>query len=332
MEPGQSKLISNKALWINSKGERFANEAGQTHDIYYDVAHFDDQKFFAVYDQAMVDALDEDLRSKLDFGLEQGMFAKADTVAEAAAALGIDGAAAQTALDAYNELAASGEDTQFKKKAREPRPARGGSLLRADDGRVHARQLRRLSREHRVPGARHRRSAHPAPVRGRRSVLRHVHLRRLPGGRVRSELVLHLRSLLGRQRGQGGARVRFPLARFSLDKRRPADRRAFAVLLDGTACAVALTASRCTPRGCPRCRGPRGSPKSTSQASSRSQISSTMSSESMPSESNVELSSTVLGSMSRFSSRMVLMVSMVAMPLLSSSFGGTHCIGQRAKS
>ena len=117
VEPGQSKLISNKALWINSKGERFANEAGQTHDIYYDVAHFDDQKFFAVYDQAMVDALDEDLRSKLDFGLEQGMFAKADTVAEAAAALGIDGAAAQTALDAYNELAASGEDTQFKKKA-----------------------------------------------------------------------------------------------------------------------------------------------------------------------------------------------------------------------
>ena len=71
VEPGQSKLISNKALWINSKGERFANEAGQTHDIYYDVAHFDDQKFFAVYDQAMVDALDEDLRSKLDFGLER---------------------------------------------------------------------------------------------------------------------------------------------------------------------------------------------------------------------------------------------------------------------
>ena len=30
VEPGQSKLISNKALWINSKGERFANEAGQT--------------------------------------------------------------------------------------------------------------------------------------------------------------------------------------------------------------------------------------------------------------------------------------------------------------
>ena len=117
VEPGQSKLISNKALWINSKGERFANEAGQTHDIYYDVAHFDDQKFFAVYDQAMVDALDDDLRSKFEFGLEQGMFAQGDTVAEAAAALGIDGAAAQAALDGYNELAAAGEDAQFKKKA-----------------------------------------------------------------------------------------------------------------------------------------------------------------------------------------------------------------------
>ena len=117
VEPGQSKLISKKALWITGKGQRFANEAGQTHDIYNDVARFDDQKFYAVYDQAMVDALNDDLRSKFEFGLEQGMFAQGQTVAEAAAALGIDGAAAQEALDAYNELAAAGEDIQFKKKA-----------------------------------------------------------------------------------------------------------------------------------------------------------------------------------------------------------------------
>ena len=117
VEPGQSKLISNKALWVNTQGQRFANEAGQTHDIYYDVAHFDDQKFYAVYDQAMVDALDEGLRAKFDFGLEQGMFAQGQTVAEAAKALGVDGAAAQATLDAYNQLAAAGEDTQFKKKA-----------------------------------------------------------------------------------------------------------------------------------------------------------------------------------------------------------------------
>ena len=56
VEPGQSKLISTKAMWVNSAGERFANEGGQTHDIYYQVAHFPDQKFFAVYDQAMYDA------------------------------------------------------------------------------------------------------------------------------------------------------------------------------------------------------------------------------------------------------------------------------------
>lgn len=118
VEAGQSKLISNKALWIDSKGERFANEAGQTHDIYYSVARFDDQKFFAVYDQAMVDALDDDLRSKFDLGLDQGLFAKGQTVAEAADALGIDGARAQETFDAYNELAASGEDTQFGKKAK----------------------------------------------------------------------------------------------------------------------------------------------------------------------------------------------------------------------
>ncbi|WP_080800026.1 FAD-dependent oxidoreductase [Arabiibacter massiliensis] len=117
VEPGQSKLINKQALWITTAGERFTNEGGQTHDIYYDVAHFDDQKFYAVYDQAMVDALNEDLRPKFEFGLEEGMFAKGETVAEAASALGIDGAAAQAALDAYNELAAAGEDTQFKKKA-----------------------------------------------------------------------------------------------------------------------------------------------------------------------------------------------------------------------
>ncbi|MFR3090952.1 MAG: FAD-binding protein [Eggerthella lenta] len=64
VEPGQSADQQQGA--VDHSGERFANEAGQTHDIYYDVAHFDDQKFFAVYDQAMVDALDDDLRSKFE--------------------------------------------------------------------------------------------------------------------------------------------------------------------------------------------------------------------------------------------------------------------------
>ncbi|OUO91291.1 FAD-binding dehydrogenase [Gordonibacter sp. An230] len=118
VEAGQSELISNKALWIDSKGERFANEAGQTHDIYYSVAHFDDQKFFAVYDQAMVDALDDDLRSKFDLGLDRGLFAQGQTVAEAAEALGIGGARAQETFDAYSKMVAAGEDTQFGKKAK----------------------------------------------------------------------------------------------------------------------------------------------------------------------------------------------------------------------
>jgi len=116
-EPGQSKLISAKALWVDSSGKRFVNEGGQTHDIYYTVAHFPDQKFFAVYDQKMVDALDEKLAAVFKFGLEQGFFAKGDTVKEAADALGVDGTAAQASLDAYNALAAAGVDTQFKKKA-----------------------------------------------------------------------------------------------------------------------------------------------------------------------------------------------------------------------
>ena len=53
----------------------------------------------------------------MEFGLRRGMFAKADTVSDAASKLGIDGATAQAALDSYNALAAAGADTQFNKKA-----------------------------------------------------------------------------------------------------------------------------------------------------------------------------------------------------------------------
>ena len=122
VEPGQSKLISAKAMWVNSAGERFANEGGQTHDIYYQVAHFSDQKFFAVYDQAMYDALNDTLKANFDRGLESGVFAKGDTAAEAANALGVNGSALQASLDTYNEMAHAGEDTQFKKKAANLKP------------------------------------------------------------------------------------------------------------------------------------------------------------------------------------------------------------------
>ena len=114
---GQSKLIDKKAMWVDGSGKRFANEAGQTHDIFYQVAHFDGAKFYAVYDQAMVDALKGLPASDFQLGLEKGVFAKGDTVAQAAEALGLDGAAFQESLDAYNALCEAGADTQFKKKA-----------------------------------------------------------------------------------------------------------------------------------------------------------------------------------------------------------------------
>lgn len=113
---GQSKLIDKKAMWISSDGTRFANEDGQTHDIYYAVAHFPDQKFYAVYDQAMVDALSADLKQSFDLGIERGLFTSGETVAEAANGLGIDGAAAQAQLDAYNAAVAAGVDEEFSKK------------------------------------------------------------------------------------------------------------------------------------------------------------------------------------------------------------------------
>ena len=109
-------------LKVNRNGERFANEGGQTHDIYYQVAHFDDRKFYAVYDQAMVDALKDTLKEQYDAGIEKGLFAKADTVQEAAAKLGIDGAKAAESLDKYNKMAAAGKDTEFNKKAEQLKP------------------------------------------------------------------------------------------------------------------------------------------------------------------------------------------------------------------
>ena len=114
---GQSKLIDKKAMWVDASGKRFANEGGQTHDIFYQVAHFDGAKFYAVYDQAMVDALKGVPASDFQIGLDKGVFTKGETVAEAAEALGLDGAAFQAQLDEYNAMCEAGSDTQFKKKA-----------------------------------------------------------------------------------------------------------------------------------------------------------------------------------------------------------------------
>ncbi len=119
---GQSKLIDKNAMWIAADGKRFNNEGGQTHDIYYQVAHFPDRHFYAVYDQAMVDALKPDLKKSFDLGLKQGLFVKGDTLAEAASSLGIDGSAAQAQLDEYNAMAETGADTQFKKKTANLKP------------------------------------------------------------------------------------------------------------------------------------------------------------------------------------------------------------------
>lgn len=117
VDAGQSSLISNDVMWMNADGQRFANEAGQTHDIFYTVAQYPTQHFYAVYDQAKADSLNDGQKRKFQLGLDQGIFAQADTVEEAANALGINGAAAQAQLDQYNQMAQAGQDTQFNKRA-----------------------------------------------------------------------------------------------------------------------------------------------------------------------------------------------------------------------
>lgn len=117
VQTGQSKLISKSVLWLDKDGQRFANEAGQTHDLFYQVAKMDGRSFYAIYDQAARDSLNETLAARFQDGLDKGIFAQGETVTEAAAALGLPGDAFQEALDAYNALAAAGEDTQFGKAA-----------------------------------------------------------------------------------------------------------------------------------------------------------------------------------------------------------------------
>lgn len=117
VDPGQSSLINKNTLWVNSQGERFANEAGESHFIFYTVAKYPDQHFYAIYDQDMVDALKDAQKGSFQHGLEMGIFAQGDTVEEAAAKLGIDASATQQAWDAYNAMAEAGEDTLFHKKA-----------------------------------------------------------------------------------------------------------------------------------------------------------------------------------------------------------------------
>ncbi|MEE8717247.1 MAG: FAD-binding protein [Coriobacteriales bacterium] len=117
IEPGQSKLIAKDVMWVASDGKRFASEGGQTHDIYYQVAHFDDQRFYAVYDQAKADALDDNLKAKFQLGLDKGFVSQGQTVAEAANTFVIDGATVEQSLTDYNTMCQAGEDTEFQKKA-----------------------------------------------------------------------------------------------------------------------------------------------------------------------------------------------------------------------
>lgn len=115
VQTGQSKLISSDSLWLTSEGKRFVNEAGQTHEIFNQVAAFPDQSFYAIYDQAKVDSLDEKLAEKFQKGLDMGIFAQGDSVTDAANALGLPGEAFEEALANYNDLCSVGQDSEFDK-------------------------------------------------------------------------------------------------------------------------------------------------------------------------------------------------------------------------
>ncbi|MFR1640215.1 MAG: hypothetical protein ACLSVD_14275 [Eggerthellaceae bacterium] len=116
-----SQTDRNKALWINSRASASPTRPARP-TTSTTTWRADDQKFFAVYDQAMVDALDRPAL-EVQFGLGRACSPRAP-VAEAAAALGIDGAQRRR-RSRYNELAArAGRSSRRRRGAR---PAHGGS-------------------------------------------------------------------------------------------------------------------------------------------------------------------------------------------------------------
>lgn len=108
-----SLLSTNAQLGVNAKGERFASEAAKYYDaLASDMIQNGEAPFWYIYDAA-----NADVAAVLEAGVESGVVAKGETIAELAAAMQVDAATLEATYARYAELVKAGEDSDFGKAA-----------------------------------------------------------------------------------------------------------------------------------------------------------------------------------------------------------------------
>ena len=104
-------------LMVDKNGERFMNEAAHYSNQVLTMAYNGVQPYWSLYDN-----LDEQVTAIAESGLETGTVVKGNTIAEVAAAAGMDPAVLEATVKRYNELAEAGEDADFGKDADHLKP------------------------------------------------------------------------------------------------------------------------------------------------------------------------------------------------------------------
>lgn len=99
-------------LVVNSDAERFMNEAAHYALQNVTLANLRQGPYYALYS-----GLDEEKAAIMETGIPTGTVFKADTIADLAAAAGLDPDALQSAVDEYNRVCAAGVDDDFEKPA-----------------------------------------------------------------------------------------------------------------------------------------------------------------------------------------------------------------------
>lgn len=103
-------LIWNPHLYVDSEGNRFTNEVIDYPIFYQNMVENGSEVFYLLFEQSMyVESLDE--------AIERGFAFKASTWEELALLTGMDEDVLIKTVSRYNELAESGEDTDFGKPA-----------------------------------------------------------------------------------------------------------------------------------------------------------------------------------------------------------------------
>ena len=108
-----SALTTPAQLGVNAKGERFASESPKYYDaLGSDMIQNGEAPFWYIFDSSNEAAL-----AALETGAAANVVAKGETIAELAAAMGVDAETLEATCARYAELVAAGEDADYGKDA-----------------------------------------------------------------------------------------------------------------------------------------------------------------------------------------------------------------------